>query len=209
MTVLQGSSGRLIGQGALTTNEVLDAVVPRNLSPVRMAMVVVVLMALGTAGWLVRWEGGFAPGLVFGSTFAESGSKPGHVFIEGPLESTKLFPVTITGVDAAAPGLGGAVVTFASMQGRPLQLPIYLSEGKPVTVRITWRHLTCSAIRTGERYMPVHYTDFAGLSGTVGMAPLTWMQPRPGGGSVSVGWATGLTWTACGHPRGEAPVPDG
>jgi hypothetical protein len=201
-----------IAQGR--TSEVLDSVVPRNISPLRMAIVTVLVMALACVAWIVRWEGAYAPNLLFGENTAGYGGSAGtHPELYSDLQSSKWFPVTITGIDATAPGLGDPRITFTSARGRAVRLPFRLQQGEDVIVHISWGELDCSAISLHERYyMPVHYTDAAGLSGTVDMVPLRWVTPAydrfespPPPDPSGLGWPAGVSWTACGRSARTAP----
>jgi len=192
----------------------LDSVVPPVLSTWRMTLVILLIIALGTVAWLGHNQGGYAPNLVFGHQFSDYGGRP-VLSLRGDLESRGVLPVTITGVDAAAPGLGDPRVSFSTASGAPLHLPFRLRQGEEVTLSISWRRVDCARIHPDERYfLPVSYTDVVGLSGTVEVAPLWWVHSQPGftqgpvpSGPVGVGWQTGISWVVCGHPFSSAPSP--
>jgi hypothetical protein len=220
VTIAQGmKNGPAVG--AQSPDVVLDSVVPPVIPLRRMAVVFVVIVGLAALGWLGRQGGGYTPGLAFTGNPNWGGPQ---VHLSGNLQSTRLLPVTVTGIDASAPGLVGPRVSFATPSGGRLRLPLRLHEGQVVAVAISWRHVDCAQIRLDESYfMPVTFTDVAGLRGTVALAPLWWVRPYqpptvvhpldphavepPTVAPLGVGWPAGVSWVACGRSPATAPLP--
>ncbi|HLI43785.1 MAG TPA: hypothetical protein VKU92_04885 [Acidimicrobiales bacterium] len=184
--------------------------------PSRSWMVAVLLgwlLALTVGVWWARWDGGWAPDLHFGSSEATVGVNQGHPYLDGDLVSTGSFPVTITGVRAAVPGLGRPHVVLRRNDGRPLNFPVRLQGGERVRLSIEWDRLECKSVRAGEAYfVAVSYVNLVGIPGTVELMLGWWLRPGSNVGIVNgppqgVGWPLAVSWFACGRPAGKAPIP--
>jgi hypothetical protein len=186
---------------------------PRPSPAWKVGLVLCCLLALTVGMWWARWEGGWAPDLRFGSNEASFGVNRGHPYLEGDLVSAGSFPVTITGVHAAVPGLGRPHVVLRRSDGRRLSFPVRLEGGERVQLSIEWHRLECSSVRAGEAYfIAVSYTNVVGIPGTVELMLGWWLPPGSnvgiGNGSPQgVGWPLGVSWLACGRPARTAPRP--
>ena len=124
------------------------------------------------------------------------------------------FQVTITGIDDHVAGLGNPSYLFT--KSGSANGPTSASFGEKVLLRahssleISLRFGTydCRRIKSDDDTISIEVTDALGLSRDVSVDPISYYhapigEPVPASRDV-VGWAEGLTWTAC-HP-GSTPL---
>jgi hypothetical protein len=194
-----------------TTQErerLLDEVVPPAPRMRRLAVIAVVMFLVAALATVAHAEGAFTPSFLVGDSDASWGVAPGGngVELSFSLQSMRGLPVTIEGIEAAAPWFShpgvSSVTSFGG--GNRRSLPTRVSDSQPIDVVIIWAQLDCSQIDNGQRFgLPIHYRTALGLNGTT-VVSMLWKTRTVGAArEVTIDpfrsmWSDSVTWTNCG-----------
>jgi hypothetical protein len=177
-------------------------------------LVLVAIAAVGSSGLVLP-----KLGLGLNAAYTPAGS------ITGPSLSFDVrnggeFPLSITGVDPRARGLGGARVSVAVAGAggavRPSRgMPVSVGGGVAAHITMTFARWDCRAIEEhGSNTVPLHLSGPIGVDTTVSVVPGLRFDPPNWSGPVGtpdpreIGWSAGITWTDC-HPGSEPPTTNG
>jgi len=182
-----------------------------------MLLVAVAVLVVLCAVAILAPSGLFTPRLSAGDTGgvmwteAHGRSGPSLSFL---VRNYGWFQVTITGIDDHVAGLGNPSYQFtksssangptsASFGGKAL-----LRAHSSLEISLRFGTYDCRRIKSDDDTVSIEMTDPLGLSSDVSVDPISFHPARievpvPASPDV-IGWAGGLTWTAC-HP-GSTPL---
>jgi hypothetical protein len=146
-------------------------------------------------------------------TAASATARPGLSF---NVRNDGSFPLTIVSVDARQPGLEGPHVAI-SVVGENGTGPrvgsgnVRVASGSEVRITVTFTAWDCGRlVARGSETVPIHISGPLGLQTTQSVVPGFHFDPPSTGVVVGIpdpneiGWAAGITWTAC-HQGSSAP----
>jgi hypothetical protein len=153
---------------------------------------------------------GVAGGMMWTEAHGRSG--PSLSFL---VQNNGWFQATVTGIDDHVTGLGNPsyLFTTSSSAGGPTSASFggraLLRAHSSLEISLRFGTYDCRRIKSDDDTISIEMTDALGLSSDVSVEPISF-HPAPIGEPVPaspdvVGWAGGLTWTAC-HP-GSTPLP--
>ena len=121
------------------------------------------------------------------------------------------FPLTIVSVDARQPGLEGPRVTISVIDVDGTDQPVgsgnvRVAGGGEVHIAMTFTSWDCGRLNPrGSETVPIHTSGPLGLQTTQSVVPGLHFDPPSSGVLIGIpdpneiGWAAGITWTACHH----------